>query len=207
MTAGAAPHGPVIVIDDHESARLSLRALLESASLSVRDFGDAIAFLAALPADPACLIVDVRMPHMTGLELQEELARRGVRLPLIVVTGHADVALAVRAMKGGAQDFLEKPYDDQVMLDSVRRAIAQGVRSRANPAETQAAAAMLDRLTPRERDVLGRLAQGESNKEAAHKLGISPRTVEIHRANIQEKLKARSLSDLVRLVRMAGQGP
>ncbi len=201
----AAPHGPVIVIDDHDSVRLSLRALLESAGLAVRDYGDALSFLAAMPPDPACLIVDVRMPNMTGLELQEELARRGVGVPLIVVTGHADVALAVKAMKGGAQDFLEKPYDDDVMLDSVRRAIARGAQSPGNSADVQAAAALLDRLTPRERDVLFRLAQGESNKEAAHKLGISPRTVEIHRANVQEKLKARSLSDLVRLVRLTEQ--
>jgi two-component system response regulator FixJ len=198
--------GLVIVIDDHAAVRDSLRALLESSGLLVRDYPTAVAFLAdRLPPRGACLLVDVNMPGMSGLELQEELVRRNLRLPLIVMTGQADVALAVRAMKAGALDFLEKPFDEQMLLDSVRKGLAEALRTGANAAEAQEAAAMIALLTAREREVMHRLMLGESNKLAAHSLAISPRTVEIHRAHIYEKLKARGLSDLVRLARLAGQ--
>ena len=201
---GAVP-GTVIVIDDHDGIRQSLRALLETDGLRVTDYATAETYLAAgLPHRGDCLVVDVNMPGMSGLDLQEELARRNVRLPLIVVTGNADIKLAVRAMKGGAVDFLEKPFDDVVLLATIRRAIADG-RAPRDGEEGRSAAALVSLLTEREREVLGRLTLGESNKAVAHHLGISPRTVEIHRAHLQEKLKARSLSDLVRLARLTGQ--
>jgi two-component system response regulator FixJ len=196
----------VIVIDDHDSIRHSLRALLETDGLLVADYATAETYLADGPAHWGdCLVVDVNMPGMSGLDLQEELVRRNVHLPLIVVTGNADIKLAVRAMKAGALDFLEKPFDDEVLLATIRRAIADKQCVPGEGGQERGAAALLALLTEREREVLGRLILGESNKLVAHHLGISPRTVEIHRANLQEKLKARSLSDLVRLARLAGQ--
>lgn len=198
--------GLVIVIDDHQGIRGALRALLESVGLRVRDYSTAAAFLAAgVPPPGAVLLVDINMPGMSGLELQQELVRRDLRLPLIVITGEADVARAVKAMKAGASDFLEKPFDDEALLASVRMALDQMSHVQANRAEAEQAAALIGRLTEREREVLHRLTLGESNKLVGHNLGISPRTVEIHRAHIQEKLSARSLSDLVRTARLAGQ--
>ncbi len=137
---------------------------------------------------------------MSGLELQEEVTRRNIDLPVIIITGHGDVPLAVQAMKAGAIDFLEKPFDDELMLASVKRAMEIGSRARGRTAETQAAKELLSALTPRERGVLDKLVQGRSNKIVAYELGISPRTVEIHRAHIMSKMDASSLSDLVRLV-------
>jgi two-component system response regulator FixJ len=196
----------VIIIDDHDSVRDSLRALLESAGLTVKDYATAAAFLADGPPESgACLIVDIRMPGMGGLELQEELTRRKLHLPLIVITGHADVALAVKAMKAGALDFLEKPFDDDELLASVGRGLAEARRGHADIALTRDATALIAELTTREHEVMNHLARGESNKLIAHNLGISPRTVEVHRASVLFKLQARSLSDLVRTVRTAGQ--
>ena len=146
------------------------------------------------------------MPDMSGLELQEEVARRHLDLPVIIMTGHGDVPLAVRAMKAGAVDFLEKPFDDEKMLGSVRRALEIGSKARSRKAEAKAAKNLLASLTPRERGVLDKLVQGRSNKVVAYELGISPRTVEIHRAHIMGKMDASSLSDLVRVVLAAEQG-
>jgi two-component system response regulator FixJ len=196
----------VVVIDDHTAVRNSLRAFLETENLQVEGYATAESFLAdglSCPGD--CLIVDINMPGMSGLDLQEELTRRNVRLPLIVMTGQADVKLAVRAMKAGAVDFLEKPFDDEALLVTIRRAIAEGRVTHDKVKETRVAARMLASLTDREREVLKRLMLGESNKLVAHHLGISPRTVEIHRANLQKKLKARSLADLVRMAHLSGQ--
>jgi two-component system response regulator FixJ len=192
-------------VDDHDSIRRSLRALLESADLRVEDHATAASFLAAAPPQPgACLIVDVKMRGMTGLELQAELLRRNTPLPLIVMTGHADVALAVQAMKAGALDFLEKPFDDELLLASVRRGLGKSRKTPGDGGEHRRALELLVLLTARERQVLDRLTLGESNKLIAHTLGISPRTVESHRASVQEKLQAHCLSDLVRTVRAAG---
>jgi len=138
------------------------------------------------------------MPEMDGLELQEELARRGIIIPVIIMTGHGDVPLAVRAMKAGALDFLEKPFEEEAMLGSVRRALDLGRQKHDQMAEARAAQDLLALLTPRERHVLDQLVAGRSNKVAAYELGISPRTIEIHRARIMDKMNARSLSDLVR---------
>jgi two-component system response regulator FixJ len=205
MPAERASHDTVIVIDDHDSVRDSLRAFLESEDLLVKDYATAETFLADGPDSGDCLIVDVQMPGMNGLELQDELIRRNVRLPLIVVTGYAQIALAVRAIKAGAVDFLEKPFDDVILLETIRRAIAEGRSTYSNAKESRDATALLALLTEREREVLNRLTLGEANKLVAYNLGISPRTAEIHRANIQKKLKAHNLSDLVRTAHLAGQ--
>ncbi len=189
----------IFVVDDDRDVRESTRALLESVGFAVRIYASATAFLADRPPPGGCLIADIRMPEMDGLELQEELIRRGIDLPVIIMTGHGDVPLAVRAMKAGALDFIEKPFNDEFMLASVRRALEIGLRVRNKHAEAKAAQDLLDLLTPRERNVLEQLVAGRSNKVAAYELGISPRTIEIHRARIMDKMNARSLSDLVRI--------
>lgn len=190
----------VFVVDDDADVRDSISVLLESAGMTVVSFPSGKQFLAEAASAQGCLVADIRMPDMSGLELQDELVSRKVELPVIIITGHADVPLAVRAMKAGAVDFLEKPFDDELLLDSIRRALDMGSRSRTRSAESQAARQMLELLTPRERLVLDKLVTARSNKVAAHELGISPRTVEIHRAHIMDKTRASNLSDLVRLV-------
>ncbi|HWY65629.1 MAG TPA: response regulator FixJ [Rhizomicrobium sp.] len=190
----------VYVVDDDADIRDSMRLLLEVAGFKVRCFTSARHFLADDHPKHGCLIADVRMPDMSGLDLQVEVTRRHIGLPVIIITGHGDVPLAVQAMKAGAIDFLEKPFDDDLMLTSVRRAMEVGSQARSRSAESQAAKELLSSLTPRERSVLDKLVQGRSNKIVAHELGISPRTVEIHRAHIMTKMEASSLSDLVRLV-------
>jgi len=190
----------VYVVDDDADIRDSMRLLLEVAGFKVRCFASARHFLADDHPKHGCLIADVRMPDMSGLDLQVEVTRRHIGLPVIIITGHGDVPLAVQAMKAGAIDFLEKPFDDDLMLASVRRAMEVGSQARSRSAESQAAKELLSSLTPRERSVLDKLVQGRSNKIVAHELGISPRTVEIHRAHIMTKMEASSLSDLVRLV-------
>ena len=190
----------VFVVDDDADIRDSMRLLLEVAGFKVRSFTSAKHFLADDQPKHGCLIADIRMPDMSGLELQEEVTRRHIDLPVIIITGHGDVPLAVQAMKAGAIDFLEKPFSDDMILASVRRALEVGSRARGRAAETKAAKDLLSALTPRERGVLDKLVQGRSNKVVAYELGISPRTVEIHRAHIMNKMEASSLSDLVRLV-------
>lgn len=199
------PEEIVFVVDDDAAVRGSLRALLEAVEFRVEDFSSADAFLDACdPPRPGCLVVDVRMPGMDGIELQEELARRHIELPVIVITGHGDVPLAVRAMKAGAIDFIEKPFDDRVLIDSIRDALSflRNLKSRTN--FSHAATERVDGLTKRERQVLEHLVAGRPNKIIAHDLGISPRTVEVHRANLMEKLQTRSLSGLVRIALEAG---
>jgi len=195
----------VFVVDDDPSIRDSMHLLLEVAGFKVCNFDSARQFLADDHAKQGCLIADIRMPDMSGLDLQEEVLRRHMELPVIIMTGHGDVPLAVRAMKAGAIDFLEKPFDDETLLASVRRALAVGSQTRSRSAEIKAAKETLALLTPRERGVLDKLVKGRSNKVAAYELGISPRTVEIHRAHILDKMDASSLSDLVRVVLAAGE--
>lgn len=189
----------VVVIDDDPGVRDSLRVLLEAAGFESKAFASALAFLADPPAQAGCAIIDIRMPEMDGLTLQEEMAKRKIEIPVIVVTGHGDVPMAVRAMKAGATDFIEKPFDDETLIAAVHRAVAFGSKVRNKSAEAKAAQDLMDLLTPRERSVLEQLVAGRSNKVAAYELGISPRTIEIHRARIMDKMKARSLSDLVRV--------
>lgn len=200
---GTAQH--VFIVDDDPPVRESLRVLLEASDYSVKTYGSARYFLAELENAQGCLITDIRMPEMTGLDLQEELNRRGVTMPVIMITGHGDVGLAVRAMKAGAMDFIEKPFDDQLLLTSLKRAFEIGRRARDRASEVRSAREVLARLTPRELDVLNLLVKGHPNKIAAFELGISPRTIEIHRSNIMDKTNAQSLSDLVRISIMANE--
>jgi two-component system response regulator FixJ len=188
----------IFIIDDDPSVRESLSALLESVGYKLKTYASANAFLADEPPRSGCLVSDIRMPEMDGLQLQEEVLRRGIPIPVIIMTGHGDVALAVRAMKAGALDFLEKPFDDEALIDAVRRALDLGKEKQDRMAEARAAQDLLALLTPREHHVLDQLVAGRSNKVAAYELGISPRTIEIHRARIMDKMNARSLSDLVR---------
>jgi two-component system response regulator FixJ len=199
---------PILIVDDDADVRDSLRALLESAGFDVRDFDSAKAVLTdGGLAQGACLIADIRMPDMDGLALQEELVHRKVGLPVIIVTGHGDVPLAVRAMRAGAVDFIEKPFDDELLLQSIKQALAVGKENRGQASLAQTAAARIALLTERERQVLECLVAGKANKVIAYELDISPRTVEIHRAHVMEKMQARSLSDVVRLALAAGLSP
>ena len=191
----------VFVVDDDESVRGSLRFLLRSAGLESRAFGSAAEFLAAYdPAQPGCLVLDVRMPGMSGLELQQELNLRGAVIPVIFITGHGDIPMAVEAMQHGAHDFLQKPFRDEDLIERVRGALAKDAKARAALEEHKAIRTRLDSLTPREREVLVLMARGKPNKVMAHELGVSQRTVEIHRARVMEKSGASSLAELVRMV-------
>jgi two-component system response regulator FixJ len=190
---------PVCIIDDDDDARAALRLLLETAAFTVRDYASAAEFLGDDVLGAACVISDLCMPGMDGLALQREVARRRGDLPVVIVSGHGEVDLAVQAMKAGAVDFLEKPVEGGQLLASIRRAIVIGEHIRTKNAEARTARHFLGLLTPREKHVLDELVAGQSNKAAAQKLGISPRTVEVYRAQIMNKLKARGLSDLVRI--------
>jgi two-component system response regulator FixJ len=195
----------VCVIDDDDAVRDSVAFLLQTAGIAVRTFESAAAFLAAMPlADAGCIITDVRMPDIDGIELLRRLKGMNVAVPVIVITGHGDVPLAVEAMKIGATDFLEKPFDDTALLDAVQAALGQGEQARAQNAERQDIATRLAALSTRERQVLDGLVAGHPNKTIAFDLGISPRTVEIYRANLMSKMQASSLSNLVRMALIAG---
>ncbi len=196
----------VHIVDDDAAMRDSLRMLLEAFGFTVRAHASAIAFLAERPEGPGCVLTDVRMPDMDGIELLHRLHVQGTRLPVIVMTGQGDIAIAVRAMKEGAVDFLEKPFDDEQLFEAIGRAQIQAVRLR-EIAETSAQAiSRLATLTPREREVFDLLVAGLPNKAIGNKLGASPRTIEVHRARVFEKLKANSLPDLVRL-QLAAESP
>jgi two-component system response regulator FixJ len=198
----------VYIVDDDDAVRDSLSVLLQASGYRVRSFGLAREFLDAAPNLPfGCLIVDIRMPEMDGLELQSSLNERSWRFPMIVVTGHGDVPLAVRAMKAGALDFIEKPFASQAILASVDVALARLDRGGERDPAATAAAAKLDLLSPREREVLEGLLAGLPNKSIAYDLAISPRTVEIHRARVMDKMGARSLSELIQLALAAGMHP
>jgi two-component system response regulator FixJ len=198
----------IIVVDDDEAVRDSLEVLLAAEGFLVQSFGSAAQLLAE-PQLPArgCLLLDVRMPDMDGLELQRRLVARGVVLPIIVMTGHGDVPIAVRAMKAGAADFIEKPFTAEAIGAAIRQAIAGGQQRLAQSEAAEAIRLKLEALTPREREVLERLVLGRPNKVIAYELSISPRTVEIHRARVMEKMQADSLSHLVRLALVAGVQP
>ena len=193
----------VYIVDDDPAMRSSLRWLIESVGLTVRTCASAQEFLRTYQGDPGCLVLDVRMPGMSGLDLQAELAARRIEIPVLIITGYAEVALAVRAMKGGAFDFIEKPFSDQALLDRIRAAVALDEESRRHRAARQEVAARLRLLTARERDVLTRVVTGKSNKVIAAELQLSTKTVEVHRAHVMEKLKADSLADLIRLSLLA----
>src|SRR5277367_1495148 len=198
-------HGLVHVIDDDEALRESLVFLLRTAQIEVKSHASAAAFLEALPeGQVGCVVTDVRMPGLSGLELLRRLKDLKVDVPVIVITGHGDVPLAVEAMKSGAADFLEKPFDDEVLLASVRSALRQRDGAAKRQSERTEIESRLAALSNRERDVLGGLVAGRANKQIAFDLGISPRTVEIYRANLMNKMQAGSLSDLVRMALIIG---
>ncbi len=199
--------GPtVFVVDDDQAMRTSLQWLIESTGMRVSTFESADAFLAGYaPGRPGCLLVDVRMPGMSGLELQAHLTREGFNLPVIIITGHGDVAMAVKAMKAGALDFIEKPFHDEDLLRSIRRALDYDERRRIGQAARDDLRARLADLTPREFEVMGLVTEGKSNREIASDLGVTPKTVEAHRARVMEKMRADSLADLVRMAMLAGQ--
>ncbi len=205
MKTATNTENPIIyIVDDNDDVRETLELLFESVDLNAESFGSAGEFLDAYSmGQSGCLIADVRMPEMSGLELQEEMVKRSINLPVIIITGYGDVEMAVNAMKAGAVDFIEKPYKEQELLDRVHKAINQSAQKRQESSEEQMARKRLARLTPRERQVLEFIVDGEPNKRIAHHLELSEKTIEFHRANIMKKLEAKSLAELVRKT-MAG---
>ena len=200
------PSLTVAIVDDDPGVRDSLTVLLNASGYQTREFASAEAFLREpLEGNPACVIVDLRLPGIDGLTLQAEMGRRGLVLPVIVVTAHGDVASARQALRNGAVDFLEKPIDNDELLTAVRNAIEGRDRAQLERAADARATLLLGSLTQREREVYDRIVRGMHNREIAVDLGISPRTVEVHRARVMAKLKARRLADLLRL-RAPGTG-
>ena len=199
----------VYVVDDDASVRTAIGRLLRSVGLEIQLFASATEFLAfTRPERPGCVVLDVRMPRLSGLDLQQELAAAGAALPIIFVTGHADVPMSVRAMKAGAVDFLPKPFHDQDLLDAVQRAIAADRERRRHESELAAVRNVYETLTPREREVLSYVVSGALNKQIAGSLGTSEKTIKVHRARIMDKMGVESLADLVRLAgRLGVQGP
>jgi two-component system response regulator FixJ len=195
----------VHIVDDDEAMRASLAFLLHSSGVQSMTYASAFALLTRTEGlEPGCVLTDIRMPEMNGLDLVRELTRRGVPHPVIVITGHADVALAVEAMKAGVVDFIEKPFAEEALLRAVRGALARVEDQVQRSREYEDIRLRIAQLTRREREVFDAVAQGHSNKEAARQLGISPRTVEIYRANVMTKMKAETLSDLVRMALQEG---
>lgn len=195
----------VFVVDDDEAVRESLRFLISSIGLRVEAFSSPTEFIDAYRPDrPGCLILDMRLPGLSGLQLQEHLRQRAMDLPIIFVTGHGDVPMAVSALKAGAFDFLEKPYSDQQLLDRVQHCISEDTRRRRDYAERAALRERFALLTPRERQVLERVVAGKPNKVIARELSISGKTVEVHRARVMEKMQTNSLANLVSMCVNAG---
>ena len=190
----------VFVVDDDPAVRQSLHWLIESVGLAVKTYETATEFLEAYNPDThGCLVLDVRMPGLSGLDLQEKLAGKHIEIPTIVITGHADVPMAIRAIKAGALDFIEKPFNDQVLLERIGQALTLDEKIRQNQSERAEIAARLELLTSREREVMEMVVTGKANKVIADQLGLSQKTVEVHRANVMKKMQVDSLAGLVRL--------
>ncbi len=195
------------LVDDDEAIRHSASFMLRHAGFRVKTYPDGLAFLEqAAGAAKGCILLDVQMPGMDGLDVQDALNARGIAMPVIVLTGHGDVAVAVRAMKAGAVDFVEKPYAKQTLVDALTRAFERLESRRKTDVQADEARGLIERLTAREKEVLTGLVDGQTNKSIAETLDISPRTVEIHRANLMEKLDAPSLSTVLRIAFAAGVG-
>jgi len=195
----------VFVIDDDPSVCRALQLLIESVGLNIETYNNAQAFLDAYnPAKWGCIVLDVRMPGVGGLDLQDTLPERGIHLPIIFITGHGDVPTSVRALKGGAEDFIQKPFDDQTLLDAIQRAIRKDRDSRAADAKRAEILSRVENLTRREREVLGLVVTGMPNKGVAARMGISEKTVKTHRARVMEKMQAASLPELVLLAEAVG---
>jgi len=194
----------IYIVDDDDTFRKSLQWLLESVGLAVRTFTNAAEFLDNyVPGSPGCLVLDIRMPGMSGLQLQDLLAGRGIGLPVIFLTGHGDVPMAVAAVKKGALDFIQKPYNDQQLLDLVNSALKRDAELREQEARSHQIASLVGSMTPREREVMDAVVSGKSNKIIAEELGVTIKTVEAHRARVMEKMGAESLAHLVHLVMTA----
>ncbi len=194
----------VFVVDDDEAMRSSLQWLIESVGLAVECHDSAEAFLKSYyPGRSGCLLLDVRMPGMGGLELQEYLRRNEITIPVIIITGHGDVSMSVRAMKEGAVDFIEKPFNDELLLDAIRNALSLDQQMREQQGVRAELASRLALLTPREHEVMAMVTDGKSNKEIANALGVTAKTVEAHRAKVMDKMQASSLAELVRMSMLA----
>jgi len=203
MNSGPTP--TVFVVDDDQAMRSSLKWLIESIGMQVKTYGSADEFLSSyFPGRAGCLLLDVRMPGMSGLELQAHLMREDSRPPVIIITGHGDVAMAVKAMKSGAVDFIEKPFHDEELLTSIRNALEFDEKRRVLRSRRAEIAVRLAELTPREHEVMEMVTEGRANKEIAIVLGVSAKTVEAHRARVMDKMDASSLAELVRMVLIAG---
>jgi len=191
----------VFIVDDDNGVRSSIRVLMKSVGLPATTFASAKEFLAAYDTNqPGCIVLDIRMPGMSGLELQEDLNERGAVIPVIFITGHGDIPMAVEAMRHGAFDFLQKPFRDQDLIDRIQQALARDAETRESLREHGRIRARIASLTPREKEVLELLTSGKANKMMAQDMGLSQRTVEIHRAHVMEKMEARSVAQLVRMV-------
>lgn len=199
------PEATVFVVDDDSHVRGSLEQLIKSVGLNVHTFSSAQEFLdQELPDTPSCLVLDIRMPSLSGLDLQDELVKRGLTTPVIFITGHGTVPMSVRAMKAGAVDFLQKPFEDQDLLDAIHRAIEQNKQTRLEQAEIGEIKRRVESLTPREYEVLVLVVAGMLNKQIAYDLKMSENTVKTHRAHIMQKMQVESLADLVRLTEKVG---
>ncbi len=200
MTPQTEQEPTVFIVDDDAAIRFAMQALMDSVTLNHEIFASGDEFLEKMTEQrPGCLVLDIRMPGLGGLELQEELIRRGNTLPIIFITGHGDVPMAVEAMQKGAVDFIQKPFRDQELLDRIREALATDEERREAQQHHAEVAGRLERLTNREREVFDLVVTGKPNKVIAYELGVSQRTVEIHRARVMEKMQARSLADLVKM--------
>ena len=190
----------VLVIDDDPSLREALEGLFSSVGLRVETYRSAAEFLQAeMPAAPSCLVLDIRMPGQSGLDLQAELSREDIRIPIVFITGHGDVPMSVKALKAGAVDFLIKPFRDQDLLDAVTSALDRACRQRETEKRLSDLRACVDALTPREQEIMKHVTEGLMNKQIAHELGLTEITVKIHRGNMMRKIGAKSLPDLVRM--------
>lgn len=193
----------VFIVDDDDAVRESLDFLMKSIDQPSESYASAKDFLNAYADKPGCLLLDIRMPGMSGIELQEELKKRDIRIPIIFITGHGDVPMAVKAIQDGAADFIQKPFRDQELIDRIREVLVEDSHSRADLAERSEILQRMGTLTEREKEVMEQVVVGKANKVVAIDLSVSQRTVEIHRANVMEKMKAKSLAQLVRLVMRA----